>query len=165
MAKQNQIDTVIDGKSIKTWNRDGFSVSIAEEPLKFFVALTTSEGPIDYYLHFENESDVDYTEAEKEALFTGLDAVIEKGEIVSTSGGVTPGGISALKKLQKYGYKIIAQTSDERKVYWASDRLLDKEKFEKWLNKEGNNDFKVKDASQPLSKENTKPIVPVLKKQ
>jgi len=112
--------------------------------MKYFAVLVSNKQKYDYLLHFENETDgKPYTDDEKNILFNALANSLSSGDIVTTEGGVTPGGISAFKKLTNYGFKIIGK-HDGKSVYWASPRILDKEKLNKWLaNPEHKKDFKI----------------------
>lgn len=159
-----QIKITIEGKSEKTWNMPGASVSITDEPMKYFVLLVSKSAKYDYYIHFENETKTPYTDSEKDALFSGIANLVEDGEVVTTSGGVTPGGISAMHKLTNYGFKIIGWHKGLSQVYWASQRLFDEEKFNKWVQGASKHECELIDKNLPPTKENTKPVVPILKK-
>lgn len=90
---------------------------------------------------------------------------IKPGEIISTRGGVTPGGISALKKFVNYGFEII-DTYSGKKLIWATEDLLDIDKFNEWIAKENHkNDYKIIDETLPITKENTMPVVVILRKK
>ena len=114
-------------------------------------------------MHFENDSSEEFTDDEKFILFDALSDIIAPGDIVTTEGGVTPGGISALKRLVFYGFKIIDKNSGQH-IYWASSRMLNEEKFNKWIQHADEDDYKVKNKQQPLTIENTRPVVKVLEK-
>ena len=156
--------TIIEGPGEKTWGLPGFSITLKTNYMKYFVVLLANSKKYDYYLHFENESDEPYTEREKNILFTALSSVLKKGDRVTTSGGVTPGGISALKNLIIYNFEIEEYISNDQ-IQWASDRLFNKEKFAAWVkNPKHKNDFKIIDNTKPITKDNTKPVIPVLVK-
>lgn len=165
-AFYNNEPTIIEGPNEKTWNLNGFSISLTNCYMKYFAILASKKEKFDWFIHFENETEpnVPYTDEEKDILFKALANNIKKGAVITTEGGVTPGGISALKKLENYGFKIIGKHSG-KSVYWASDRLLDKDKLNKWLNEPNHkSDFKIIDNTKPISKDNVKPVVAILKK-
>ena len=159
---------IIEGSNEKTWNRDGFSISLRDQYMKYIAVLVSSKEKYDYFIHFENETSPysPYTNEEKDILFKALSQHLKSGDVITTEGGVTPGGISAFKKLALYyGFEIIGK-HEGKSVYWASPRILDKSKMKEWFeNPEHKKDFKVIDFSKPVSIENTTPIVVVLKKR
>lgn len=161
----NKTEVILEGPSEKTWNKPGFTVSLSDNALKFFVALLSKSKKYDYILHFENYSDTELTTAQKTALFKKLADAIKPGEIVTTEGGVTPGGIHALKNLVNYGFEII-DTNKGARVLWATDKLLDNDKLTKWFTEDEHKDeFEILDDTLPITKENTRPIVAVLVKK
>lgn len=156
-------DVIIEGEGPKTWNLEGISISLKEEPLKYFVLLTCNKADIDWLIHFENDSNKPFTDQEKHILFNAVSDIIDKGDVVTTEGGVTPGGISALKKLKMHGYKEIG-THKGKNVYWASPRILDANKFNEWIVNASTSDYSKIDKKGPLTIENTRPIVLMLEK-
>lgn len=156
-------DVIIEGQGPKTWDREGLVVSLKTEPLKYFVLLTSNKHNVDWIIHFENDSNTEFTEEEKFILFEAIADIIQTGDIVTTEGGVTPGGISALKHLPFHGFKIIGKNSGQH-VYWASPRMLDREKFDKWILHADKDDYKINNKQEPLTVENTRPVVKVLEK-
>jgi hypothetical protein len=159
---------ILEGPNEKTWNRDGFSISLKDQYMKYIAVLLSPKDRYDYFVHFENETYPfsPYTEEEKDILFKALSQHLKSGDIITTEGGVTPGGISAFKKLALYyGFEII-RTHEGKSVYWASKRILDESKMKEWFaNPLHKKDFKVIDPSKPITIENTKPVVVVLKKR
>ena len=83
---------------------------------------------------------------------------------MTTEGGVTPGGISALKHMPFHGFEIIGKNSGQH-VYWASDRLLDREKFDRWIQHADKDDYRINNKQMPLTVENTRPVVKILRKR
>lgn len=156
-------DVTIGGTGRKTWNQEGLTLSLKSDENKYFVMLT-SKKKFDWLLHFENDSDSPYTNEEKLTLIEASVDLMNSGDIISTEGGVTPGGISCLKRYQMYGFDIIGTNSGES-VYWASPRILDAKKFAKWIQTADPTDYKVIDKTKPLTIENTRPVVKVLKKR
>ena len=104
-------DVTIEGQGPKTFNREGLSISLKAEPMKYFVLLTSNKKNVDWIIHFENNSEKPFTDEEKFILFDAVADVIQPDDIVTTEGGVTPGGISALKHMPFHGYKIIGKNS------------------------------------------------------
>lgn len=113
-------------------------------------------------MHFENFSDEPYTDKEKDILLTALSAVVDAGEVVTTEGGVTPGGISAIKKLCNKGFTKIGTNSGKR-VYWAPT-LIDFSKFCKWISSADKEDYKRNDKTSWPNLDNTSPVVWVIRK-
>ena len=157
-------DVTIEGQGPKTFNREGLSISLKTEPMKYFVLLTSNKKNVDWIIHFENESEKPFTDEEKFILFDAVADVIQPDDIVTTEGGVTPGGISALKHMPFHGFEIIGKNSGQH-VYWASDRMLDREKFDRWIQHADKDDYKVNNKQMPLTVENTRPVVKVLRKR
>lgn len=156
-------NVIIGGKSHeKTWDREGLSLSLKSDEDKYFVMLTSNK-KFDWLLHFENDSDTPYTNEEKITLIEAATDLMDSGDIISTEGGVTPGGISCLKRFEIFGFDIIGTHSGED-VYWAPT-LTDPKKWARWIQTADPNDYIVIDKSKPLSIENTRPVVKVLKKK
>ena len=63
-------------------------------------------------------------------LFGAVNDIIDNGEVVTTRGGVTPGGIHALCRLVDFGFSVIDYRKDN--LYWA-ENMIDIPKFNKWL--------------------------------
>ena len=105
-----------------------------------------------------------FTDEEKFILFDAVADIIQPDDIVTTEGGVTPGGISALKHMPFHGFEIIGKNSGQH-VYWASDRLLDREKFDKWIQHADKDDYRINNKQMPLTVENTRPVVKILRKR
>lgn len=157
-------DIIIEPEGAKTFNREGIAICLKKDPMKYFVMLTSNKHNIDWILHFENDSDNgEFTDEEKFILFEAIADIIQSGDIVTTEGGVTPGGISALKKLQFHGFRIIDKNSGQH-IYWASDKILDREKFDKWIQHADKDDYKVNNKQLPLTVENTRPVIKILEK-
>lgn len=159
----NNNDIIIEAAGPKTWNKDGISISLKNDYFKYFVLLTSNKANVDWIIHFENDSKTPFTEDEKIILFNAVSDIIQPGDIVTTEGGVTPGGISALKRLAKYGFKIIGKNSGQH-VYWASPKMLDYNKFENWISHADTADYKIKNKQMDLTVENTRPVVKILQK-
>lgn len=159
----NNKDITIEGQGAKTFNKEGIAICLKKEPLKYFVLLTTNKKNIDWLIHFENDSDTEFTDEEKFILFEAVADIMQPGDVVTTEGGVTPGGISALKHMPFHGYKIIGKNSGQH-IYWASPKMLDREKFDKWIQHADKDDYKVNNKQQPLTVENTRPVVKILEK-
>lgn len=161
----NNTDVNIEGRGVKTWDKDGIAVSLKTDPMKYFVLLTTNRKNIDWIIHFENRTDpmVPFTEEEKFILFEAITDIIQSGDVVTTEGGVTPGGISGLKNMAFHGFKIIDKYSNKDILYWATT-LLDREKFDKWIQHANPEDYRVINKEQPLTVENTLPVVKILQK-
>jgi len=155
-------DVIIEGKSTKTWDMDGISISLRKNDMKY-IALLLSNGKYDWLIHFENETNQPYTDNEKEILFNAVADIVKPDDLLTTEGGVTPGGISGIKKLKMHGFKQAGVNKGDN-VYWASDRLLDRDKFNKWIQNANEDDYIVIDKDKPLTIENTKPVVQVLEK-
>lgn len=153
----------IEGTGRKTWNLEGISLSLKSDENKYFVMLT-SKKKFDWLLHFENDSDSPYTTEEKLTLIGASSDLMDTGDIISTEGGITPGGISCLKRYQMYGFDIIGKNSGQN-VYWASPRILDANKFAKWIQTADPSDYIIIDKTKPLTIENTRPVVSVLQKR
>lgn len=153
----------IEGKGIKTWDSEGISLSLKSDENKYFVMLT-SDKKFDWLLHFENDSDSPYTDEEKFTLIQATVDLMDSGDIISTEGGVTPGGISCLKRFEMFGFDIIG-THSGGSVYWASSKLIDYNKWIKWIQTADPSDYIVIDKSQPLTIDNTRPVVKVLRKK
>ena len=159
----NNKNITIESQGPKTFGREGIAVCLKKDPLKYFVLLTSNKHNIDWILHFENDSESEFTSEEKFILFEAIADIIQSGDIVTTEGGVTPGGISALKNLVFHGFRIIDKNSGQH-VYWASPRMLNREKFDKWIKHADEDDYKVNNKQQPLTIENTRPVVKILEK-
>jgi len=159
----NNKDIKVEGQGPKTFNREGIAICLKRDPLKYFVLLTSNKHNIDWNLHFENDSDTEFTKEEKFILFEAAADIIQSGDIVTTEGGVTPGGISALKNMPFHGFKIIGKNSGQH-VYWASPKMLNREKFDKWIQHADPEDYKVNNKDLPLTVENTRPVVKILEK-
>lgn len=159
----NNQNIIIEGQGPKTFNKEGIAVCLKKDPLKYFVLLTSNKHNIDWILHFENDSETEFAEEEKYILFDAISDIIQSGDIVTTEGGVTPGGISALKRLVFHGFKIIGNNSGQH-VYWASPRMLNQEKFNKWIHNANKEDYKVINKENDLTIENTRPVVKILEK-
>lgn len=159
----NNPDIIIEPQGPKTFNREGIAVCLKKEPLKYFVLLTSNKYNIDWILHFENDSEKEFTPDEKFILFDAISDIIQSGDVVTTEGGITPGGISAMKNLAFHGFEIIGNNSGQH-IYWASDRMLDREKFDRWIQHADKDDYKVNNKQLPLTVENTRPVVKILKK-
>lgn len=153
----------IEGRGPKTFNLEGIAISLRKDPLKYFVLLTSNKHKIDWILHFENDSTSEFTDEEKFILFDAVADIIQPGDVVTTEGGVTPGGISALKKLAFHGFRVIGNNSGQH-VYWASPKMLNYEKFANWIQHADKEDYKVNNKQQPLTVENTRPVVKILEK-
>lgn len=157
-------DVTIEGQGPKTFNKEGLSISLKAEPMKYFVLLTSNKKNVDWIIHFENNSEKPFTDEEKFILFDAVADIIQPDDIVTTEGGVTPGGISALKHMPFHGFEIIGKNSGQH-VYWASDRLLDREKFDKWIQHADKDDYRINNKQMPLTVENTSPVVKILRKR
>ena len=153
----------IEGQGPKTFGREGIAICLRKDPLKYFVLLTSNKHNIDWIIHFENDSEKEFTDEEKFILFDAVSDIVDSGDIVTTEGGITPGGISALKHLPFHGFKVIGNNSGQH-IYWASPRMLDQEKFNKWIQHANPEDYKVKNKQLPLTVENTRPVVKILEK-
>lgn len=153
----------IEGQGAKTFGREGIAICLKKDPLKYFVLLTSNKHNIDWIIHFENDSETEFTNDEKFTLFEAVSDIIQSGDIITTEGGITPGGISALKSMVFHGFEIIGKNSGQH-VYWASDRMLDREKFDKWIQHADKDDYKVNNKQMPLTVENTRPVVKILEK-
>ena len=153
----------LEGQGAKTFGREGIAVCLKTEPLKYFVLLTSNKHNVDWIIHFENDSETEFTDEVKFILYDAVADMVQSGDIVTTEGGVTPGGISALKHLALHGFKIIDKNSGQH-IYWASPRMLDQEKFNKWIQHASPDDYKVNNKQQPLTVENTRPVVKILEK-
>ena len=92
-------DIIIEGQGSKTFDREGIAVCLKNEPLKYFVLLTSNKHNIDWIIHFENDSDTPFSDEEKFILFDAISDIIDDGDIVTTEGGITPGGISFVTTL------------------------------------------------------------------
>lgn len=158
----NNHDVIIEDKNEKTWNLDGISISLKQDHLKYFVLLTSNKDGIDWFIHFENHSTTPFTSEEKYTLYLAVADIIEDGDVVTTEGGVTPGGISAIKNLSKYGFQKIGENKGKN-VYW-SENLMDYTKFNKWLINAKPTDYVVKDKTKFLTLDNTAPIVWIMRK-
>lgn len=154
---------IIEGIGPKTWNMEGLSISLKTDNMKYFVLLVSGKSKYDWIIHFENESDTSYTDEEKEILFTAVREIVQPGEVITTEGGVTPGGIHALRKLLAHGFSEI-DTNSGKNVYWASSRLLNETKFNLWIQHADPDDYKVINKKEPLSIDNTKPVVLVIQR-
>ncbi len=156
-------DVKIDGCGRKTWGLDGISLSLKSDEGKYFVMLTSTK-KFDWLLHFENDSDEPYTNEDKIKLIEATANLTDSGDIISTEGGITPGGISCLKRFQMFGFDIIGTNSGQN-VYWASNRLLDSNKWKKWISSADKNDYIIIDKNKPITIENTRPVVKILRKR
>ena len=156
-------DVIIEGQGPKTWNEEGISISLKSDPLKYFVLLTSKKHDVDWIIHFENDSEHPFTEEEKFILFDAVSDIAQSGDILTSEGGITPGGISGIKRLTFHGFKIVGKNSGQD-VYWASDRILDREKFNEWIKDANPGDYKVKNKDEGLTVENTRPVVKVLER-
>lgn len=154
---------IIEGRGPKTWDMEGISISLAHEHLKYFVLLVSNSPKYDWYIHFENESDEQYTEEEKKVLFNTIREIVQPGETVTTEGGITPGGVHAMYQLANNGFTPI-DVNKGKNVYWASNRLLDETKFNIWIQHANPDDYRVLNKKEPLTVDNTKPIVLVVQR-
>lgn len=153
------------GKNKKTWNRNGYVIELKSDRNKYLVLLESEQRGVSYELHIENESGSPITQDEKDILFNALYGLLKDNDVLTSFGGCTPGGLTAIENLvRKYGFKKIGTYSGE-KLYWSSPRLIDSKKFDNFINNPKHKDmFKVVDRSKPLSLDNTVPIISVIKK-
>lgn len=153
------------GPNEKTWHNEGYVISLASDRNKYIVLLKSTHKNISYEIHIENESGWPITQNEKDILFRALYDSLEKGDVITSFGGCTPGGLSAMQNLvKKYGFTKIGEYSGEH-IYWSSPRLVDCNNFNKWINNpEHKNMFTVKKPSEPLTMENTKPVIWIVRK-
>jgi len=161
---KNALNTklVLEGPGVKTFNRPGVSITIKDDFFKYFVLLICPNKKYDWYVHFENYSENPYTQHEKELLFTELAKVVKPGETVTTDGGVTPGGISALRKMLHYGFEEIGTKTAG--VHWASKMTLNKTKWNEWIRHADSDDYTWDGTGDGPTLNNTKPVVLVLRK-
>lgn len=157
----NNLNVIIGGQSESTWGFEGLSFSLKEDLKKHFVLIEQHNR---YCLHFENKSNSPFSKSELDRLYKALTFIIPTGTEITSLGGITPGGISGVKKLSNYGFKLIDNIHGKNN-YWAGPKLLDDDKLDVWLNKPENKDnFLIINSNEELNKKNTRPIVPVMKK-
>lgn len=147
-----------------TWDMDGFYVALNDEPRKYMVALLSPFHNIDWDIHMENKSGSPMTSEEKDILFKALTDNMVSGDVVTSHGGCTPGGISGIKNLANYGFKVIG-TNSGKDVYWASFNLLDMDKFNKWIQHAPKEDYIVIDETKPLTLDNVRPVLKIMQKK
>lgn len=163
-------------KSDLLWNcryEHHITFGLAEQPSKCFVLLPRQDNY--NYLHVDNETSEPFTEEELDRLIRSVADYMQVGEKLTTSGGVTPGGLSLIKRFANYGFDKVGEYSDDFMLKWSGDALckefkaplvLDYEKFAEWLNNPAHkNDFKILDDNAQLSEKNTRPIVWELEKK
>lgn len=152
------------GPNKKTWGCNGYVIELRLNKDKYIVLLESSQKGISYEMHIKNKSDSQITQEEKDILFDALYNFLEDNDVLTSFGGCTPGGLTAIENLiKKYGFEKIDSYHGEY-LYWATG-LIDNKKFDNWINKpEHRNMFEIIDNSKPLSISNTLPIIPVIKK-
>lgn len=164
---ESEFDSVIikKGPNKKTWNYNGFVIELKSDRNKYIVLLESKYKEISYEIHIENESDSPITQEEKDILFNALYDLLKDNDVLTSFGGCTPGGLVAIENLiKKYRFKKIGTYSGE-KLYWSSPRLVNSKKFNEFINNpEHRNKFKIIDKSEPLTVDNTIPIISVIKK-
>ena len=163
-------------KSDLLWNcryEHHITFGLVEQPSKCFVLLPRQDNY--NYLHISNETSEPFTEEELDRLIRSVADYMQVGEKLTTSGGVTPGGLSLIKRFANYGFDKVGEYSDDFMLKWSGDALckefkaplvLNYEKFAEWLNNPAHkNDFKILDDNAQLSEKNTRPIVWELEKK
>lgn len=143
----------------KKWGVNVMIIALKNEPKKYIVLMKDKNS---YTIHFENETAKKTMEpAELNALLETVKDIVPIGITFEQTGGCTPGGISALKKLEQHGFKMKIEPANKDLRYWAGENLLNTDKLEAWLAKpEHHKDFEVTKEykkGDKLTKENTIP--------
>jgi hypothetical protein len=137
------------------WDYDGFVLAHKDinpnfDKSKPFMIVINQDG--NWQMHFENFGTMPKNEKILDDMYTAIAKSCEKGMELICLGGATPGGISGMNKLCKYGFKKVSM-SDDTNVYWGGE--MDYDKLDKWLNSgRHNDDFLVKDGNKYIHPDN-----------
>lgn len=117
-----------------------------------------------YMFHFRNNSGEAYGKDEVERLLRSVGAYLKVGDVITSRGGCTPGGLSAVKWFADYGFEKCGEYHGWY-LYWAG-REMDSDKFAEWVaNPKHKDDFVFLGDFGDASPAYTSPVIWELRKK
>lgn len=115
------------------------------------------------YMHLYAPKGGRISESELCRLLQSVAEYVPSGEVVTSRGGCTPGGLCAIKRLVKYGFEKIGEYSG-CDLDW-SEPLIDKAKYIRFVNNPKHyGDYHLLDEREQRQMKNTVPIIWTLRK-
>lgn len=115
------------------------------------------------YMHLYTQKGGRISESELDRLLRSVSEYVPSGEVVTSRGGCTPGGLCATKRLVKHGFEKIGEYTG-CDIYW-SEPLIDKAKYIRFVNNPKHyGDYHLLDEREQRQMENTVPIIWILRK-
>jgi len=139
-------DVTIEGKGVKTWDKEGISISLKDQNMKY-ITLLLSDSKYTWHIFFENETDVPMEEKEKFILLNTISNIVEKDDTIILYGNISPYDIIMLSKLKMHGFTIDGY--NDISIKW--NQHIDKESFNKWIEFADERLYKVIDQNKPLT--------------
>jgi len=139
-------DVTIEGKGVKTWNKDGISISLKNQDMKY-IALLLSPGKYTWHIFFENETDTQMEENEKFALLNMVSNIAKKDDTIVLYGNIRPYDIIMISKLKMHGFTI--DEYSPASIKWADN--IDEAAFNKWIEFADERLYEVINQDKPLT--------------
>ncbi len=110
-----------------------------------------------YCVHFF-KSRKPYTDDEIERLVSCVSEYLKPGDMVTSRGGCTPGGLHGVKRFVGHGFVKTGEYYGDR-LYW-SEPEVDMDKFSKWVAKaENNGDFRAVCECTEYTLDSVQPVI------